>query len=65
MGILDFLLNSLMGGSNSSASEMSDQELQRKLDRGVGKNTGESLAQRASYIREGESRGISANQKKK
>jgi hypothetical protein len=61
MGLLDILF----GGGNKSPSEMSDRELQRKLDRGVGKNTGESVASRASYIREGEKRGISADQKKK
>ena len=60
MGILDFLF-----GSSKSPSEMSDSELQRKLDKGVGKNTGESLSTRANYIREGEKRGISADQKKK
>ena len=64
MGILDSLFNAATGG-NKSASQMSDRELQRKLDKGVGKNTGESIATRASYIREAESRGISANQKKK
>ena len=64
MGLLDALL-SLIGGSGKSPSEMSDRELQRKLDNSVGKNTGESLASRASYIREGEKRGISANQDKK
>lgn len=60
MGILDFLF-----GSSKSPSEMSDSELQRKLYKGVGKNTGESLSTRANYIREGEKRGISADQKKK
>lgn len=60
MGILDILF-----GSSKSPSSMSDKELQRKLDRGVGKNTGESIASRAAYIREGQNRGISANQYKK
>lgn len=64
MGLLDALL-SLIGSGSKSPSEMSDSELQRKLDRGVGKNTGESLASRANYIKEGEKRGISANQNKK
>ena len=64
MGLLDALL-SLIGSNSKRPSEMSDRELQRKLDSGVGKNTGESLASRASYIREGEKRGLSANQNKK
>lgn len=60
MGFFDKLLS-----SSKPASSMSDRELQRKLDRGVGKNTGESIATRASYIREGQRRGITANQDKK
>lgn len=64
MGLLGALLD-LVTGSGKTPSEMSDRELQRKLDRGVGKNTGESISTRASYIREGEKRGISANQDKK
>ena len=63
MGFLDVLFE-LLGGSNKKPSEMSDRELQRKLDRGVGKNTGESLASRSAYIKEGKSRGIDAKQKK-
>lgn len=59
MSFLDKLL-----GSSKSSSEMSDRELARKLNRGVGKNTGEDIATRASYIREAERRGISADQKK-
>ena len=59
MSLLDKLF-----GSSKSPSSMSDRELQRKLDSSVGKNTGESIATRASYIREGERRGITANQKK-
>lgn len=47
-----------------SSSEMSDRELQWKVNRGVGKNTGEDIATRASYLREAERRGISADQKK-
>ena len=54
----------LFGNSNKAPSEMSDRELQRKLDYGVNKNTGESISSRAAYIREGEKRGIKANQKK-
>ena len=60
MGFFDKLL-----GSSKPASSMSDRELQKKLNRGVGKNTGESVATRASYIREGQRRGITANQTKK
>ncbi len=60
------LLERLLGMSGSKApSDMSDSELQRKLDRGVGRNTGESVASRARYIQEGERRGIKANQDKK
>ena len=59
MGFLDRLL-----GSSKPSSQMSDRELQRELDRGVGKNTGRSIAERASLIREGERRGITANQDK-
>lgn len=51
------LFGKLLGGSKSPSS-MSDRELQRKLNSGVGRNTGESVASRASYIREGEKRGI-------
>lgn len=60
MGLLDILF-----GSNKPSSEMSDRELQRELDRGVNRNTGRSVAERASMIREGERRGIYANQDKK
>ena len=63
MGFLDVLFGAL-GSSNKSPSEMSDRELQRKLDNSVGKNTGESIASRATYIKEGEKRGIYSNQKK-
>lgn len=59
MSLLDKLF-----GSNKSPSNMSDRELQRKLNQGIGKNTGESIASRASYIREGQKRDITANQKK-
>ena len=64
MGLLDVLLG-LVGSASKTPSQMSVKELQRKLDSGVGKNTGESVASRAAYIREGEKRGISANQNKK
>ncbi len=57
------LLDKLFGGSSSDPSKMSDSQLQRKLNKGVGKNTGESLATRANYIREGEKRGITPKQK--
>ena len=60
MGLLDSIFGSM--SSSKPASSMSDRELQRKLDKGVGKNTGESIAQRANYIKEGEKRGIKANQ---
>ena len=60
MGLLDSLF-----GSNKSSSEMSDRELQRELNRGVEKNTGQSIAERASSIREGQKRGITVNQGKK
>ena len=59
MGFLDKLLGS------KSPSEMSDRELERKLNNSVGKNTGESVATRASYIREAENRGIKIDQEKK
>jgi hypothetical protein len=59
MGLFDILF-----GSNKSSSEMTDRELQRELDRGVHRNTGKSIAERASMIREGERRGIYANQDK-
>lgn len=58
------LFDKLFGGSKPS-SEMSDRELQRELNRGVGRNTGKSISERASIIREGERRGIEANQDKK
>ena len=58
------LFGKLLGNSNKAPSQMSDRELQRKLDSGVGKNTGESISTRAAYIREGEKRGIKDNQKK-
>ena len=61
MGLLDLLF----GGSSKPSSQMSDRELQRELDRGVGRNTGRSIAERASLIREGDRRGIYANQDKK
>ena len=57
-------LDKLLGGSKPS-SQMSDRELQRELDRGVNRNTGKSIAERASLIREGDRRGIYANQDKK
>lgn len=60
MGLLDLLF-----GSSKPSSQMSDRELQRELDRGVGRNNGKSMAERASLIREGERRGIQANQGKK
>ena len=50
--------------SSKSPSEMSDSQLQRKLNNGVGKNTGESIASRAAYIKEGQARGIYADQNK-
>ena len=58
------LFDKLFGGSKPS-SEMSDRELQRELNRGVGRNTGRSISERASIIREGERRGIKADQDKK
>ena len=58
------ILDKLLGGSKPS-SQMSDRELQRELDRGVNRNNGRSVAERASLIREGERRGIYANQDKK
>ena len=58
------LFGKLLGNSNKAPSQLSDRELQRKLDSGVGQNTGESISTRAAYIREGEKRGIKANQKK-
>ena len=57
------LRDKLFGGSKPSSS-MSDRQLQRELDRGVGRNTGASIAERASQIREGQRRGIQANQNK-
>jgi len=60
MGLFDKLV-----GSSKSSSSMSDRELQRELNRGVGRNNGQSVAQRASVIREGLNRGITADQKKK
>lgn len=56
------LFDKLLGGGKSPSS-MSDRELQRKLNSGVGRNTGESVATRASYIREGERRGIKPEKK--
>ena len=60
MGLLDSLLR-----CNKPSSEMSDRQLQRELDRGVGKSDGRSIAERASLIKEGQKRGITANQYKK
>ena len=60
MSLLDFLF-----GSRKPSSEMSDRQLQRELNRGVGVNNGKSVAERASLIREGDRRGIYANQDKK
>lgn len=60
MSLLDKLL-----GSSKPSSQMTDRELQRELDRGVNRNTGKSIAERASLIREGERRGIHANKDKK
>ena len=62
MSLLD-VLRSL--SSSKVPSEMSDSQLQRKLNSGVGKNTGESIATRAAYIKEGQKRGIYAQQDKK
>lgn len=59
MGFLD----KLFGSSSASPSKMSDAQLQKKLDNSVGKNTGESVASRAAYIREGQKRGITPKQK--
>ena len=61
MSLLGLLFNAFAG--SKSSSEMSDRELQRKLDRGVGRNTGEDVATRASYLREAERRDIKSNQK--
>ena len=57
------LLDKLFGGSSSDPSKMSDSQLQRKIDKGVNKNTGESLATRANYIREAQNRGITPKKK--
>jgi len=57
------LLDKIFGGGSSSLSSMSDSQLQRTLDRGVGRNTGESVATRAAQIREGAKRGITPNKK--
>ena len=59
MSFLDKLL-----GNSKPSSQMSDKELQRELNRGVGRNTGEDIATRASRILEGQRRGITADQKK-
>ena len=59
MGLLDKLL-----GATKPSSQMSDRELQRELNRGVGRNTGDDIATRASRILEGQCRGITADQKK-
>ena len=58
MGILSSLIGALLNGGNKSSSEMSDRELRRNLNSSAGKNTGESIAQRASKIKEAEKRGI-------
>ena len=58
MSILGNILSSLLGSGSKSPSEMSDRELQNKLNSSAGKNTGESIATRASYIREAQERGI-------
>ena len=62
MGIFDSIFNAV-SSSSKPASNMSDRELQRKLNSGVGKNTGESISTRASYILEGKKRGIDSKQK--
>lgn len=58
MSFLDKLFS-----TNSSAADMTDRELERKLKQSTGKNTGEDIATRAAYILEAERRGISTNQK--
>ena len=58
MGILSGLIGALLSGNSKSPSEMSDKELKRKLDKSAGKNTGESIATRANYIKEANKRGI-------
>ncbi len=63
MGLLGDIFGSLLNDGSKSPSDMSDRELQRKLNSGVGKNTGESVATRANYIREGQKRGITPKQK--
>lgn len=45
MGFFD----ALKGSSSKSYSDMSDRELKRDLQRGKGRNTGESVATRAEY----------------
>lgn len=62
MGLLGAIFNLV---TSKTPSEMSDSQLQRKLNDGVGKNTGESIASRAAYIKEGQKRGIYADQTKK
>ena len=59
MGLLDKLLSAA-----KPSSQISDGALQRELNKGVGKNTGEDVATRASRILEGQRRGITADQKK-
>lgn len=58
MSILGDILSSLLGGGSKSPSEMSDRELRNKLNSSAGRNTGESVSSRASYIREAQNRGI-------
>lgn len=60
MSILGDILSSLLGSGSKSPSEMSDRELQHKLKSSVDRNTGESLATRATYIKEGKKRGINS-----
>ena len=58
MGLFGKFVDSMLSSESKSPSEMSDRELQNKLNSSAGKNTGESIASRASYIREAQERGI-------
>ncbi|MBQ8540036.1 MAG: hypothetical protein IJ435_01035 [Clostridia bacterium] len=58
MSILGDILSSILSGGSKSPSEMSDRALKNKLNSSAGRNTGESISSRASYIREAQKRGI-------
>lgn len=55
----------VVSSNSKSLSDMSDRELARDLERGKGRNTGESVATRAHKIMEAEKRGIDINKKSK